>query len=128
MSSLRLSASSALCLALVATACASPRPHEAAGDPYVRGPVETISTDGPSATIFVRAGVGSREPCGIVATIDSQTCFFRRDPGGALVPGALSDLQRGDTVEVFVTGPVRESCPVQGYASAIVGLVPTSTY
>jgi hypothetical protein len=122
ISTFRTTAGVSLILFLVVTACASPRPHEPSGDPYVRGAVEAISSDGATTTIFVRAGPGSREPCGIVAKTDSRTGYFHRGPAGHLVPATLSALQRGDTVEVFVTGPVMESCPVQGYASVIVAL------
>ncbi len=111
-----------LALCLMFSACSSPRPAEPSGDPYVRGAVETISTEAAAATIFVRAGPGSREPCGIFATTDSRTSYFRRDSAGDRIPATLSALQLGDTVEVFVTGPVMESCPVQGYASMIVVL------
>jgi hypothetical protein len=110
----------ALALCVMASACASPRAPEPSGDPYVRGAVETISSEAEAATIFVSGGRGSREPCGIFATTDSRTRYFRRTPSGNLHPTTRSAVQPGDTVEVFVTGPVRESCPVQGYASAIV--------
>jgi hypothetical protein len=108
-----------LCAALL-LGCAGRAPADPVGDPYVRGPVESISHHATSSGMLVRAGPGSREACGISATTDQRTGFFRRAADGALRRIAIGELQIGDTVEVFVTGPVMESCPVQGYASTVV--------
>jgi len=90
------------------------------GEPYVRGPIESIDHRATASGILVAAGPGSREACGISATADSDTRYFRRTAAGQITPAAVGDLVIGDTVEVYVEGPVAESCPVQGYAAAIV--------
>jgi hypothetical protein len=89
--------------------------------------LESITPRAAAARLLVRAGPGSREPCGISASADAGTRYFRRAPAGELRGAALSDVQVGDTVEVYVEGPVAESCPVQAKASAVVlvsGAVP----
>lgn len=102
-------------------ACAGPSGlREPADPPYVRGPIESISHRATASGLLVRAGPGSREPCGIQATVDADTRFLGRSRAGALRPSALAELEVGDTVEVYVEGPVAESCPVQGYAATVV--------
>lgn len=95
-------------------------PEGPAGEPYVRGSVESITARATATGLLVRAGPGSREMCGINADVDTQTRYFRRTGAGKLQQAALADVSIGDTVEVYVEGPVAESCPVQGSASAIV--------
>ena len=90
------------------------------GEPYVRGPIGSVTHRATASNLLVRGGPGSREPCGISATVDARTTYLVRDASGAVRPGTLAELAPGDTVEVHVEGPVAESCPVQGYASAIV--------
>jgi hypothetical protein len=109
----------ALCLLLLA-GCASRPPADPIGEPYVRGPVESITHHATASGLLVRGGPDSREPCGISATTDSRTGFFERLPDRELRRATISEIQIGDTVEVYVTGPVAESCPVQGYASTVV--------
>ena len=71
--------------------------------------------------LVVRPEAGASDPCGIAATVDGGTVYFRRAaPGGDLSPSALAEISVGDTVEVYVSGPVAESCPVQGRAATIV--------
>lgn len=96
-----------------------------AGTPYVRGPVESVASRAAATRLLVRAGPGSREPCGISASADAGTRYLRRTPAGGLEGAALSDVRVGDTVEVYVVGPVAESCPAQARASAVV-LVPAA--
>lgn len=103
-----------------AAACSSVSPADPLmGEALVRGPVESIDHRATASGVLVRAAPGSREMCGIAATVDNGTQYFRR-AAGELRPAALADLTVGDTVEVYVDGPVAESCPVQGRASAIV--------
>lgn len=107
-------------LIVTLSACAIGSPAEPRGAPYVRGPVESVTHHATASAILVQAGPDSREACGIAASLDRHTGYFRRQPSGELARAKLSELQVGDTVEVYVTGPVAESCPVQGYASALV--------
>ncbi|HLT46817.1 MAG TPA: hypothetical protein VK002_06275 [Rubricoccaceae bacterium] len=108
-------------LALLISACARPDALSAPDEePLVRGPIASITTHATGTGILVEAGPGSREPCGILATADAETRYLRRTGAGTLLQAELADLAVGDTVEVYVEGPVAESCPVQGYASAVV--------
>ncbi|HEX2091125.1 MAG TPA: alpha/beta fold hydrolase [Longimicrobiaceae bacterium] len=91
-----------------------------AGSLYVRGPVESITHRATATGILVQPTPGSGQSCGIQATADAQTRYLRRTGGGELRWAALSDVRVGDTVEVYVEGPVARSCPAQGRASAIV--------
>lgn len=95
-----------------------------AGEPLVRGPIESMTHHATASSILVAAGPGSREACGIAARVDADTRYLVRTGAGAVSGSSLAELEVGDTVEVYVTGPVAESCPVQGYASFIVRLDP----
>lgn len=107
--------------AMLLAGCAGPpQVGLPAGEPYVRGPIESVTHRATASNLLVRAGPGSREPCGISATVDARTSYLVRDASGAVRQGTLADLAPGDTVEVHVEGPVAESCPVQGFATAIV--------
>ncbi|HEV2734592.1 MAG TPA: DUF3221 domain-containing protein [Longimicrobiaceae bacterium] len=111
----------------LALACAAPAAcsraavlDPAPGDAYVRGPVEAVTHHATASRLLVRAGPGSREPCGISATVDRRTRYLRREPSGTLGQTDRSALSVGDTVEVHVDGAVAESCPVQARASFVV--------
>ena len=96
-------------------------PAEAvAGQPFVRGPVETITHHATASSLLVRGGPGSQEPCGIAATVDARTRYLQRDTSGLLRRLDRSTISAGDTVEVYVDGPVADSCPVQGYGAILV--------
>jgi hypothetical protein len=105
-------------LFLVATCgCSDPPPAE---EPYVRGAVLDLQHRATASGMLVEGGPGSREPCGIQATLDATTEYRTRARDGSLSEGSLADIVVGDTVEVYVEGPVAESCPVQGKAARIV--------
>jgi hypothetical protein len=95
-------------------------PAEPDGEPIVRGPVESITHHATGSGILVRAGPGSRDSCGIATTADGDTRFLRRGADGRVAGASLAEVAVGDTVEVYVTGPVAESCPLQGRASTIL--------
>ena len=110
-----------LAIALVFAGCGTTVGTEGPlGEPLVRGPVESIDHRATASGIVVRAAEGSAEMCGIAATAGAETRYYRLMPDGTRASAAVGDLQIGDTVEVFVEGPIAESCPVQGRASAIV--------
>jgi hypothetical protein len=94
-------------LVLSSGACAASEvlDAEALGEPLVHGAVESIDHRATASGILVRALPGSREMCGIAATVDSTTRFYRRAAGGVLSAADARDLTVGDTVEVFVNGP-----------------------
>ena len=106
-------------LSLAACARAS-GPAAPSGEAYVRGPVASFTHHATASSLVVRPGPGSRETCGIAATVDARTRYLQRGPSGGLAPIARSAVTVGDTVEVYVEGPVAESCPVQAYAPAVV--------
>lgn len=115
-----LVAAAALCIAPLLGCTATSTTQEMDGEPYVRGPIVSITHHAGRSRLRVEGGPGSREPCGIVATVDAETRYLARTPAGTLGPGSLAGLSEGDTVEVYVTGPVAESCPVQAHADAVV--------
>lgn len=109
-------------LALVlAAACARTSTLGApSGEPYARGPVEAFTHHATASNLLVRGAPGSRESCGISATVDARTRYYQKDGSGEPRTIARSAVAVGDTVEVYVKGPIAESCPPQGYASAVV--------
>ena len=112
---------------LILSACAGAGFEPPPGPPYVRGPVASVTEVGGVTRLFVRAGPGSREACGIVATATTRTRLSRRSSAGALVGRAtLRDVAVGDTVEVYPGPYIAESCPVQGEAVALVLLPRTA--
>ncbi len=90
------------------------------GDTYVRGPVESFTHHARGSRLLVRAGPGSREPCGIIAGVDRDTRYLLREGSGTLRTVDRSAIAVGETVEVHVDGAVAESCPVQAHASIVV--------
>src|SRR5215213_328519 len=105
---------------VVLAACSRSAAVEAPpGDPYVRGWIESVTHHATGSGYLVRSGPGSAESCGISATADDSTRYLSR-VGGTLRAAERGDVQEGDTVEVYVDGPVALSCPPQGRASAIV--------
>jgi hypothetical protein len=125
MTALRTGGRLIVALAVLTTACSSRAPAEPAGEPLVRGAVESVGPHPESPVFLVRGGPGSLEPCGISARTDRRTRFLHRDSGVGLREIAPSAIEVGDTVEIHVSGPVAESCPVQGYAAAVVRVVPS---
>ncbi len=113
-------------LALVAgVACARTSTLGApSGAPYARGPVEAFTHRATASNLLVRGGAGSRESCGISATVDARTRYYQRGASGELRTISRAAVAVGDTVEVYVEGPVAESCPPQGYGSAVVRVGP----
>jgi hypothetical protein len=87
---------------------------------YVRGPIEQFTDETAEARIIVQDGTEPSGACGIVASVDRRTRYLQRVDSGNLRLISLADLSRGDTVEVYVEGIVLQSCPAQGYASAVV--------
>ena len=101
--------------------CAPAREAEApVGEPYARGPIVAITHHATASRYLVGATPGTGEQCGIAATADSATRYLSRVPPGPLRAVERAALGEGDTVEVYVEGPLALSCPPQGRASAIV--------
>lgn len=115
-----LTAAVAVCLTPLLACTAMSMPQAPDGEPYVRGPIRSITHHATASGLLVDGGPGSREPCGISAAVDAETRYLRRSPQGVVRAVSLGDLSVGDTVEVYVSGGVAESCPVQGRASTVV--------
>ncbi len=111
-------------LAVLGGCTRTPVADAPSGEPYVRGPVESFTHHATASRLVVRAGPGSREPCGIAATVDARTRYLVREPSGEPRAIPRSSVAVGDTVEVYVAGAIAESCPVQGYAAAVVRVGP----
>jgi hypothetical protein len=106
-------------VSLLLAACATPV-NVPRGEPFVIGPLESITGGSSGPTLLVRAGPGSHEACGISARTDPRTTFLRRAPHGDMRTATPAEPLVGDTVEIYVSGPVAESCPTQGYAATVV--------
>jgi hypothetical protein len=104
---------------LLAACTRAAAPEMPAGEPYARGPIVSITHSATASGILVGAG-GSSESCGIAATADEQTRYLTRTGAGPAREVSRAELAVGDTVEVYVDGPVALSCPPQGHASTIV--------
>lgn len=88
--------------------------------PFVQGPVATITPALDGSVLLVHAGPGSREPCGIAATVSARTRVLQRSAAdGALRRADLRSFRVGDTVEVYVD-LVADSCPTQGAPTTLV--------
>jgi hypothetical protein len=85
---------------------------------YARGPIESITHHATASHLMVRGA--SPDQCGISATVDAQTTYFARPAGEAAREIQRSELAVGDTVEVYVLGPLTRSCPPQGRAATII--------
>lgn len=88
-------------------------------EPVVRGPIASIQSAADAVRIRVDALPNGGDPCGIVATLDARTRILVPSGADGFRMGSVGDLAVGDTVAVYVRGPVAESCPLQGLASTI---------
>ncbi|HZL06285.1 MAG TPA: DUF3221 domain-containing protein [Coriobacteriia bacterium] len=114
--------STMLLLALVAVAgCAPLAPPS--GDPSIRGVITTITSgDGSLGSILVEETTPqglSFDKASLTVTKDSKLI---RAVNAAYERIAFADLRSGTLVEVWTTGPVAESYPVQAAAGTLVVL------
>lgn len=110
-----------LCAALLG-ACRGAALEPPDDAPYHTGRILEMTHRATASALLI--GPGGANPCGISATVDAETRYFARAPAGALQPATLAALGVGDSVAVYVSGPIAESCPVQGRADAVVRLGP----
>ena len=122
MSTIPLAGRAALPLALLLAlpACSAfggdgPQP---VGDLVLTGVVASVQHSATASGLLVDPPEGTA--CGIRATADAGTRVYRRTPRGLEALSGAGALAVGDRVEVYVDGPVAESCPVQGRASTLV--------
>src|SRR5688500_17130781 len=73
---------SALLLVTLAACSGAADPASTMGEAYVRGEVEGFMHHGTASMLHVSGGPGSRESCGINATVDAETEYFRRVAAG----------------------------------------------
>lgn len=106
----------AVLLVAASVACTRTLPAESpAGEPYVRGVVQSVTPQASGARIVVTSGDG----CGISGNTDADTRFLRRT-GGGVQTARLADVQVGGRVAVYVTGPLTRSCPPIGRISTMI--------
>ena len=109
-------------LAVVLAACsgtfAEPYPEV---PPTVRGVVASVRHSATASGLLVEP-VG--DACGLQAVADAYTRFSRRLRSGRLAPATVGEVEEGDTVEVYVDGPLQAMCPREGHAAAIVIVPP----
>lgn len=111
----------ALALSAVLAGCAVSAPPDS--QPSIRGPITSISA---GAEGFGTILVEETSPQGLSfdkasLAITKDTKLLKRD-GDGYVEFAYGGLSEGMFVEVWITGPVRESYPVQADADTLVVL------
>ena len=117
----------ALVVIVLLCACgASGGPQQVAdpptGEPYIVGQITSVitttATPGPddSRQILVEA-LDDGNQASLTVTKDTPVW---EEFGGGLEPSRLDRLGKGQTVSVWVDGPVAESFPVQAAADAVV--------
>jgi hypothetical protein len=104
-------------LAVLTSACSlmpfGPKEDCPTKDPYIRGAITAVATES------IRVEENPADLSGTakaVLQLTEKTRIQRRAGGSAL----RSDLQVGVLVSAWVTGPVKESYPVQATACAII--------
>jgi hypothetical protein len=108
----------ALCLVALGAGCggysgADTGAAPPSGPPGYAGTVEDVSAGG---TVLVKA---EGDACGIWVSPAEEVHVFRRS-GSSFEEAAWADLVPGSQVELWIPGPIAESCPMQGEAEAAV--------
>ncbi len=101
-------------LAFAAAGCGgddSPEPPEGAS--AYTGVVESVEADG---RVLIQA---EGDDCGFVIAETDDTEVLRRD-GDSYESASWSDLTEGAEAEVWISGPMANSCPGQASADAVV--------
>lgn len=83
-------------------------------------PICTDPATAPAGTILVEELPGQDGGQKISLAVPAGIPFQRALPDGTTTPAAFADLAEGVTVEAWVDGPVAESFPLQGAASALL--------
>lgn len=99
-------------------------PRAPAPDPDIRGVVTAVEPSGEAVTsirvVWTDApSVGAKSSYDAAQVAVVASTDIRRRTGGVDEP-ASSEFKIGDVVEVWFTGPVRESYPVQATAATVV--------
>jgi hypothetical protein len=117
-----LASAALLALALIAAACGDDGSETVTEDPDIRGTIMDISPGGDDASGSVRIqGIieADTEYDAAVVRVEDDTDIFRVQ-NGEPAEAAFADLEVGQAVEAWFTGPVAESYPVQAKAARIV--------
>lgn len=92
-------------------------------DPELLEPDAPVSDDGPALCSRGDEGPGSiivvADDNAASLTISAETQLLR-ELGGGYEPAEFSQLEPGQTVAAWVSGPIAESFPVQATADAVV--------
>ena len=91
---------------------------EPAGPPERPAEYEGIleESDG-EGRLLVRA---EGDACGIWTSPEEGARVYRTTGDGGVEEIAWADLRTGESVELWIPGPIAESCPMQGAAEAAV--------
>ena len=106
-------------LLLAATACAPTVPAE---DPSIRGTITSITPGDAGGTILVEMPTGGQafdyDKAAVRVAEDSTVLLM--DTEGGYSDATFDDLAEGQTVDVWFTGAVAESYPVQATADVVL--------
>ena len=115
----------ALCLTLIAglvlavAGCSPSVPDE---DPGIRGTITTITSAASGGSILVETPQGGQlfEHDKAMVRISEDTDILRLTGDGTYEQATFDDLAEGQLVDVWFTGAVAESYPVQGTAGTVL--------
>lgn len=112
--------STQLAIVVALAACAAPTGGPAGGPPdgppYIEGTASAVTpADGGGTVLVEEEGEGNKA----VLTVTADTTVVQ-EVGGGYEPITFDQLAEGQRVAVWVSGPVRESFPVQATADAVV--------
>lgn len=101
--------------------CAEPAPPS--GEPSIRGPITSITpgSDGLGFILVEETSPQGLEYDKASLRITKDTKLLKR-VGGDYVEFTFDDISTGMLVEVWITGPVAESYPIQAAADTVVDL------
>jgi len=101
---------------LMFSACSSTQ-----AQPDLTGRIDTVQQvlQGEKLGLILINSPGDRTSDKYVLTVTTETSI-QRQVGQTLEPVICSDLQAGQTIKVWLSGPVRESYPAQADAKKIV--------
>lgn len=111
---------SVLALLLACSACMPAPPSEPAGGPpadqppYIQGTITSVTASDTGGVVVVEAADNT------AAVTVTATTVVVQELGGGYEPASFGNLGPNLPVSVWITGPVRESFPVQVEATGIV--------
>jgi hypothetical protein len=92
-------------------------------DPSIRGTITSLTPTADGAVLMVEAGATvTYEYDRASVTVTTDTHIYAQDPDGRLTRISAADLASGQIVDVWFSGAVAESYPVQAHAGTLVVL------